>query len=187
MCSVPGCEKPVCAKGWCEPHYRRFKRHGDPEGGRTPPGESTEFFERVVLRYTGDECLKWPYSRTKVGYALLYKGGQNRLVSRLVCMRIFGPPPNEDWTAAHGCGNGHLGCVAPRHLRWATHKDNCADRAIHGTDSRGERNGASRLSRADVREIRESVLPRTELANQFRVTPGAIRHVQTGKTWGWLP
>ena len=34
VCSVVGCEKPVCAKTYCEAHYKRFKRHGDPLIGR---------------------------------------------------------------------------------------------------------------------------------------------------------
>lgn len=29
-CSVPECEKPVDARGWCNKHYKRWKFHGDP-------------------------------------------------------------------------------------------------------------------------------------------------------------
>lgn len=33
-CKIPACvEKPV-ARGWCESHYRRWRRHGHPLGGR---------------------------------------------------------------------------------------------------------------------------------------------------------
>lgn len=28
-CSVSGCPKPAIARGWCNLHYRRFRRHGD--------------------------------------------------------------------------------------------------------------------------------------------------------------
>lgn len=30
MCSIEGCEGSVTSRGWCERHYTRWKRHGDP-------------------------------------------------------------------------------------------------------------------------------------------------------------
>lgn len=38
LCSIPGCDKLACRKGWCSPHYQRWRRHGDPCGGRDPDG-----------------------------------------------------------------------------------------------------------------------------------------------------
>lgn len=32
ICSIPDCETKVCAWGWCERHYRRWKKWGDPLG-----------------------------------------------------------------------------------------------------------------------------------------------------------
>src|SRR5205085_10087680 len=29
-CSMPDCEQPVVAKGFCDKHYRRFHKYGDP-------------------------------------------------------------------------------------------------------------------------------------------------------------
>lgn len=35
LCSIPGCDKPAVARGWCPMHYRRWKLYGDPQkGGR---------------------------------------------------------------------------------------------------------------------------------------------------------
>lgn len=34
ICSIPGCpEPPPYVRGWCSPHYQRYKRYGDPLGG----------------------------------------------------------------------------------------------------------------------------------------------------------
>jgi hypothetical protein len=33
--------------------------------------------------------------------------------------------------AIHCCGNGHLSCVNPAHLRWGTAKDNGKDAHLH--------------------------------------------------------
>ncbi len=30
LCSIPDCGKPVAGWGWCNTHYRRWKRHGSP-------------------------------------------------------------------------------------------------------------------------------------------------------------
>lgn len=30
-CSISGCERPVQARGWCQRHYVRWWKHGDPE------------------------------------------------------------------------------------------------------------------------------------------------------------
>ena len=44
ICSIPGCEKSVLARGWCGTHYRRWHTHGDPgtaellhRGSNPPP------------------------------------------------------------------------------------------------------------------------------------------------------
>lgn len=32
-CKIPTCRRKPVARGWCEPHYRRWHRHGHPLGG----------------------------------------------------------------------------------------------------------------------------------------------------------
>lgn len=34
QCEITGCAGRVEARGWCSLHYQRWKRHGDPNGGR---------------------------------------------------------------------------------------------------------------------------------------------------------
>ncbi len=41
FCSISGCGRPVLARGWCNRHWLRWSRHGDPLGGR----------QRVELRW----------------------------------------------------------------------------------------------------------------------------------------
>lgn len=43
LCSIPNCNKPHLARGWCQAHYRRWQRHGDLMEDKpleTPPGEA---------------------------------------------------------------------------------------------------------------------------------------------------
>ena len=46
MCSLDGCEKPIHSKGFCQAHYRLFKKHGKPErlapNEKKPPGRAPE-------------------------------------------------------------------------------------------------------------------------------------------------
>lgn len=135
-CSVPECGRTSKARGLCSRHYHRWERHGDPLAGGTTRGEPARYLAQVVLPYAGDECLTWPYSRMKNGYANHTHEGRTVVLSRLVCNLVYGAPPTPRHEAAHSCGNGHLGCVNPRHLCWKTHTENEADKLIHGTRRR---------------------------------------------------
>jgi hypothetical protein len=147
MCSINGCGKRVEARGWCNAHYRKWRRNGDPESGRTPEGDLIKFFNEFVLHHQGDDCLIWPYGRSKSGYGIMTLNGKQGSVHRFVCTAINGPPPFEKAEAAHSCGKGHLGCVSPHHLRWATRVENQADMIIHGTVCRGEKHWSAKASR----------------------------------------
>lgn len=35
-CAIDGCERPVSKRGWCNAHYLRWYRHGDPLAGGAP-------------------------------------------------------------------------------------------------------------------------------------------------------
>lgn len=39
-CSLDGCSKLVFSRGWCQMHYARWLRHGDPSFTRTPGRET---------------------------------------------------------------------------------------------------------------------------------------------------
>src|SRR3990167_2955933 len=139
VCSIEGCDKPFEARGYCIAHYRRWRRHGNPTAGGTPWGEPEQYFLEIVLSFTSDECLLWPYHKGSNGYGMLWRDNRQQGVHRLACEAIHGPPPTPKHEAAHLCGKGHNGCCNPQHVRWATPAENCADALAHGTQARGER------------------------------------------------
>lgn len=189
ICSVENCLMPHRALGYCEMHYRRVKRHGDPSMRLKAIGEARRYFREVVLKYDADECLVWPFSRTIDGYGEMNDGAGSTIVSRRVCEEVNGPPPARSWQAAHSCGNGHLGCVAKRHLSWKTPKGNQADRLLHGTLLRGSRHGGSKLKESEVRDIRSSLGKERheDIAQRFGVSAKTIGSISRGTTWAWLP
>lgn len=134
FCSVTGCTKNEKARRLCSAHYNRWQKYGDPTGGRparAKPGDATRFVEEVAVPFRGVKCLIWPYGKYPNGYGQIGVGGGTKVVSRLVCELAHGLPPTPKHEAAHSCANGHSGCVNPRHLRWATSKENKADVIAH--------------------------------------------------------
>src|SRR5690606_10732407 len=87
------------------------------------------------------------------GYGQVFFDGKMHIASRYVCAQVHGEPPTPKHEAAHSCGNGSLGCITPSHLSWKTSAENTADQVLHGTLPRGERNGQSKLTDDDVRQI----------------------------------
>lgn len=188
VCSIDECGKPVWARGWCRPHYKRWERHGNPLAGRTAEGETARFFQTVVLSHRSDDCLIWPYGRAGRGYGLMTLNGKRGYAHRFACEARNGPPPSKDAEAAHSCGNGHLGCVNQIHLRWATTAENHADKIDHGTTNRGERHGNSKLTTEDVLKIRSlsSKISRRDLALMFGINTGTVNDIIRRKSWCWL-
>lgn len=188
MCKIEGCGKPARVRGWCAAHYYRWKKHGHPLGGGTSPGEPERFFRDVVMAYEGNDCIEWPFMCTGAGYAQITVEGQSVYVSRLICEEHRGPAPTSKHQAAHSCGRGDKGCVTKRHLDWKTPAGNQADRIVHGTHNRGERQGGSKLTESQVRQIRklEGSMLQREIAERFGVSKGTIQNILARTTWGWL-
>ena len=188
ICSIEGCEGKHLARGWCVTHYRRWRDHGDPNGG-IAYGEAERFYQRHVLTHTGADCLFWPFARGRRGrYGHMRHNGAVVLVHRRVCMEVNGPPPSPRHEAAHSCGNGHLACVAPGHLSWKTHMENMADTLRHGTHNRGARNCHVKLTEDQVRVIRKlrGTAPMSTIGRRFGVSGASIHQIYTGKAWAWV-
>lgn len=189
LCSIPDCGKPNKARGYCNGHWWRWKKHGDPNGGRTTRGAPLTYFHDVVLHYDGDDCLTWPFAKARDGYGQVRFEGRAVNVHRLVCERIHGLAPTPDHQAAHSCGRGHLGCVSPSHVSWKTPAENTADKLVHGRHMYGERVPKAKLSVADVVQIRalSKTIKVSELSKMFGVSSPTIYSVKSGKSWVQVP
>lgn len=180
ICSIPGCGNNVLARGWCGMHYQRWYHRGTPHW--EPKTEIADFIEYAV-GFAGDECLTWPFARTSTGRGALGINGKIVLAHRYICEMVHGKPPSRRLHSAHSCGKGHLGCVNPRHLRWATAKENAADREIHGTSRRGVASPSATIPSRTVEFIREmrGKITGKELSEMTGVSRTHICHIQLGK------
>jgi hypothetical protein len=153
-----------------------------------PPKGAKAAFVELAVAHTGNDCLLWPYHRNWSGYGVIeFRGQRNYRAHRIVCERTYGPPPEDKSVAMHMCGNP--ACMTPTHLRWATQRENLADRVNHGTMTRGSRQGHAKLTESDIPRIRTLAklgTNNTQLAKQFGVRRETIRSLLQGKSWGWL-
>lgn len=94
--------------------------------------------------------------RSPNGYWVVTVSGKNRTVNWVVCSAFHGPPPTESHQSAHWDGDKDNN--TPGNLRWATPKENEADKVRHGTNPIGERNGAATLAEKQIEPIFDAYL-----------------------------
>ena len=185
ICSVEGCGKLHYGRGWCKAHYERYRTRGTVDPCRTPCGDLPSYLKDVVLGFTGDDCLPWPYGTR--AYGLIKIDGRNIEVHRLVCEILYGPSPSPKHEAAHRCGNSR--CCNPKHLRWATPSENQHDKIAHGTLPQGERHHKTKLTETEVRRIRRlrGIMSTRETSMRFAVSESCVKTIQARKSWKYLP
>lgn len=191
VCGVDGCGSPATGRGFCNKHYQRWYRHGDPTAGddrQTKSGQAIQWLKAHVRHADARNCLTWPFARFPTGRAKIGFEGRTTFAYRVMCCLAHGDPPTAQHEVAHSCGRGHEGCVNPAHLRWATSAENGQDMVRHGTSTRGTRNPMVKLTEDDVRSIRAlaGTLTQAKLAAHYGVHPQHVHCIVVGKAWGWL-
>jgi hypothetical protein len=184
-CSLPDCDTKLYQAGFCSSHYYRNRRHGDPYAGGTSKGEALQWIIDHK-NYKGDDCIQWPYYTSGAGYGRVKFRGSDKVSSRVMCMLAHGDPAKDEMDAAHECGNGHLGCMNPNHIKWKTKIDNCADKIKHGTHREGEEINFSKLKAQQVIEIfmrAKSGENQRIIANDYGVYPQTVSRIYNKKRW----
>lgn len=131
--------------------------------------------------YTGDDCALWPLRRNNFGYAEVCENRKSKRAHRVMCEWVNGPAPGNGYYAAHSCGNGHLGCVNPKHLSWKTPSENQQDMVRHG---RAKKSGRRQTIPDEiVRRIRElrPTMTLAALSEKFGIKTETIRKIAKGE------
>lgn len=88
----------------------------------------------------------------------------------------------------HRCDNRL--CVNPDHLFLGTNGTNMKDRNDKNRQAKGEKQGASKLSERQVKDIRYlcglGIYSQKDIAHRFGVTPTNINDIVKRKSWAWL-
>lgn len=142
-------------------------------------------FLSAHVDYDGPECLIYPFTRDNCGYGKAYIDGRIQTASRWMCEQHQGPPPTPKHYAAHSCGNGHMGCVHPRHVSWKTPAENGLDAIKHGTSRKGRKEPHRKLTHDQVLEILALKGKKTlkQLGELYGVRDRQISRIFSGHSW----
>lgn len=115
--------------GYCDPHYRRWKKYGDPGSAViNPPSGSIPLMDRFMVKVDqrGDtECWPWLARKLPTGYGIFYRDGRYDYAHRVSYELHVEPIPTGltiDHVLARGCVS--RSCVNPAHLEPVTMREN---------------------------------------------------------------
>ena len=122
-------------------------------------------------------------------YAHVYlhgKAGKRHIsIHRLVALAFLGEPPSRAHQVAHNDGNPRNNHYT--NLRYATPRENNADKIRHGTLPRGEKAGPSRFTATMVRQVRvlaAKEVPQEIIAEIFETSQSHIGRIVRKELWG---
>lgn len=189
ICNLESCDNAYKSNNYCSKHLKRQLTHGDPHMViKKERSQEGRIWLESNKDYNGDDCLVFPFFKSKAGYGRFYLGDKHTYAHRYMCEL-----KNEKTTRArnvcrHLCGNGHKGCVNPLHLKWGTAKENGEDTVMHGKSTRGERNPMSKLKNNQVLEIVKlsKTKTRKEIARIHKIKISLVNDILRGCLWSWL-
>lgn len=123
-CSIPDCNNRHLARGWCQKHYTRWRKHGDPLVTLNPGLDQTDaerFYAKVVLQANGCRLWTGAISGNPGGYGQFWVGGKLVGAHRWAYEHEIGPIP-DGLTLDHLCRV--RACVEVTHLEPVTLREN---------------------------------------------------------------
>lgn len=120
--------------------------------------------------------------RKKKGYFNVEILGKTQNIHKLIA-EAFIPNPNNFNQINHIDGDKHNNKA--ENLEWCTNKENHSKAGKMGLKARGERQGLSKLTDADVYTIKLTYpqMSLSQLAKKFNVSKSTIWYIVSGKTW----
>lgn len=190
LCSIDGCASPKVARSWCNKHWKRWRKWGDPMRTDLPRGPAAARFWPKVDKDSEAGCWIWTAARDAWGYGIFRKSAYvPARAHRWTYEQAYGPIP-EGMLVCHKCDNPP--CVNPAHLFLGTDLDNNRDRAAKGRSSRtnspvGENSWRAKLTTQEVMEIRARYaaggIYYRELAEEYGVSTNHIGRLVRGDEW----
>lgn len=116
-CSIDGCTGRHNARGWCNMHYERWRKNGDPLNDGRP---SLEQRLRANVTMTTSGCWQWTAS-TDGKYGVTRSDGRLQKAHRVSYELFVGQVP-VGLDLDHLCRNTL--CINPKHLEPVTRSEN---------------------------------------------------------------
>lgn len=205
-CTIPDCNDPHWARGYCGKHYQRWAKHGTPLPYTMQPPTDGEQWLPVVgyeglyevsdlgrVRRVAEGPGTWAGRVLRdvlagKGYRAveLYRSGKHRrrYIHQIVLDAFVGPCPagqevnHKDGDKTHN---------RPGNLEYVTQLGNSQHASRTGLMRHSERHPHTKLTAEQVAEIRRLYRPRIysthRLAREFGVCAQTIHNIITGKVW----
>ena len=150
-CSISGCDRKHYGRGYCNRHWQRWRKHGDPEKLVQFPTPEEAFQHRT--KRVGD-CLFWTGSKSNYGYGRIKVNGKQQKAHRYAWERVNGPIPDGMFIVRKDhCDEA---CVNVDHLRCVTAAQNASHKSSAKKGSKsGIRNVYPHRSKWRVQVVKE--------------------------------
>lgn len=129
-------------------------------------------------------CWEWKGNRMKAGYGYLKISYANRLAHR-VAYEAWVAPITDSKQVLHSCDNPP--CINPQHLRLGLDADNAADRVARDRIAHGSGHWRSKISEADVIDIRseyaKGILTQKMLGDVYGLSQTMIGNIVRSDNW----
>lgn len=187
LCAQPDCEQSAGTRGFCNRHYRRWLRHGDPSIVYLPrPASLAEavaaYLARCIRLDSG--CVVHPGGTT---YGDIRWEGRRSTAHRAIYIHAHGEI-SRNLVVRHHCDNPP--CVNLDHLAAGTATQNSQDMIARGRQGRsgvpGESNPWAKLTADNVAEMRRMVRAGSSIraaARHFGVAHSCALSAVRGRTW----
>lgn len=147
--------------------------------------------ERFKSKYIIDEntgCWNWVAALSNNGYGIFWFEDKNVYAHRY-SFETFKNEITKDKVIMHLCDNPK--CVNFNHLKLGTQADNIKDCVNKNRNSKGSKQGNSKLNEIQVNDIKKELLNPyygilKDLALKYNVTKQAIYHIKNGKNWSHI-
>ena len=190
ICSIESCENKILARGWCDKHYERDRKYGDPEFIMVREFNKTnkELLDWITsapqIRVNLEtKCLEWRGRRDKDGYGLTNYKRKTVKAHRLIWFLTYGYMPKN--MILHSCDNPC--CINIKHLREGSAQDNVDDMVKRNRQAKGTNHGRAKLDEKEVIAIKELSIrgkhTQAEIGKIFGVVQQTITKIVNRKIW----
>lgn len=137
-----------------------------------------------------DTCWLWTGCKSAFGHGQIGAGAhepntpKRLLQTHRVAWELVNGPIPDGMFVLHRCDVPN--CVRPDHLFLGTKADNSADMISKSRQKKGRDLPQTKLSAADVANIRESVEPQRVLADRYGVSRSTISYARTRRNWSHI-